>query len=291
MPAWICLVTNKRIPIMLGFLLRDITFSARYLQHPVALRNRLSLYSSVSRLRPLSQLTSIAQKLKGVHISQPLIPHHLLKRISDYFLFSESSTSPCFTVSYGRKALIFNQANFDKYVLPVLNEFILPYISSIFGDLSFSFVDCQAWQNLNIISSKWGVYSENWHVDNIRGDALKLFIPLHDVSINHGPTIILGPDDTKLAFRAGYIDRTSIGSLDALIHCGTIVPIAATCQLGAFYIFNPSYCLHRASIPKPNFSRSVLQLILYPDRDNNLNLQSAGHKLSSLDRYLLLPSN
>ena len=284
------MITNK-VPSSLRFLLKDIDISTRYLHHPAALRNRMILYYSLFRLSPhFIQLPSLVNSFKDIYFSPPIISYHFLDKISSLFSSSELSSDPLFSSINGRKSLLFSQTNFDLYIVPMLKEFILPFLNQCYGDINFSFVDCQAWKNYNIESTEWGVYSENWHVDNMRGDALKLFIPFHDIDVNHGPTYMLTPADTKLVFDSGYINRAAVGDLNLMIDRGLIEPNIATCQQGSFYCFNPTYSLHRASIPNVGLSRSLLQLVFYPSKYMNFDLADALSNLSALDRYIFNPN-
>lgn len=109
---------------------------------------------------------------------------------------------------------------------------------------------------------------------------------MEDIGLDQGPTHILSPSDTKLSFLHRYRDRISTGKLLDLIEKDIVHPHIATSTRGAFYLFNPSYSLHRASIPAFGKSRSVLQLIMYPSLSSCLSMKASVSRISPIDRYM-----
>jgi len=134
---------------------------------------------------------------------------------------------------------------------------------------NFNVVSYTMWRNHALPDGERGdVYSNRWHVDGARTDEWKLFVFMHDVTPDHGGTIIATRPETRMVCRAGYRSRKNYaGATDAL---KVLERSCMTGPKGYAYIFTPNLCLHRAGVPRQGLTRTVLMVIVLPNRHMNL---------------------
>jgi hypothetical protein len=136
---------------------------------------------------------------------------------------------------------------------------------------NFHVVSYTMWRNHDLPDGgQEDVYSNRWHVDGARTDEYKLFVFMHEVSTDHGGTIIATRAETRIACRAGYWSRKNYaGASDVLARLDR--KSCMTGLKGYAYIFSPNLCFHRAGVPKRGLTRTVLMVIALPSRHMDLN--------------------
>jgi len=121
--------------------------------------------------------------------------------------------------------------------------------------------------NMDVIFSKYDVYSNIWHMDSHDGSRmLKIFILLHDVKEEDGPLVYMTQSDTKknwekLRERWTYDKKfLDFSYKEEKKFIG---------KKGSYLILNTAISSHRASIPK--ISRKILSISLYPGWRKKIN--------------------
>jgi hypothetical protein len=103
--------------------------------------------------------------------------------------------------------------------------------------------------------------SEFWHCDSVPASLLQIFIPLRKVSKNDGPFQIINKHDSKRIVRLGY--NRGEKSFNEMIKCSESF-FEFTGEIGSALIAQVGSCLHRATIPKSNCERELMNLHVVP---------------------------
>lgn len=155
-------------------------------------------------------------------------------------------------------------------VQSVMTESVVDALRATLGT-NFQVVSYTVWRNYALADGgQQDVYSNRWHVDGARTDEYKLFVFMQDVAPEHGGTIIATRADTRKVCRAGYRSRKHYAGAEGMLK----VLDQRSCMAGPkgyAYIFTPNLCLHRAGVPMPGLSRTVLMVRVLPHRCLNLN--------------------
>jgi len=163
---------------------------------------------------------------------------------------------------------------FDDPALPVVQQVMTEQVvDALRATLSANFhvVSYTMWRNHNLPDGERNdVYSNRWHVDGARTDEYKLFVFMHDVTPDHGGTIVATRAETRMACRAGYLSRRNYAGASA-VFTKLDGKSCMTGPKGYAYIFTPNLCLHRAGVPRRGLTRTVLMVIVLPSRHMKLS--------------------
>jgi len=183
------------------------------------------------------------------------------------------------------EAIEFGFADPDLPVVQtVMTEQVVDALRATMGT-NFQVVSYTVWRNFALTDGgQQDVYSNRWHVDGARTDEYKLFVFMQDVTPEHGGTIIANRVDTREVCRAGYLSRKHYAGAESMLKVLDERSSIAGPK-GYAYIFTPNLCLHRAGVPKPGLSRTVLMVRVLPHRCLDLNPRRDEH-MSKLGRVI-----
>ena len=103
--------------------------------------------------------------------------------------------------------------------------------------------------------------SEFWHCDSVPASLLQIFIPLRKVTKNDGPFQVISKHDSKKIVRLGY--NRGQKSFNKMIKSSKSF-FEFTGEVGSALIVQVGSCLHRATIPKSNCERELMNLHIVP---------------------------
>ena len=197
------------------------------------------------------------------------------KIIMDAACFAEMEIDKLRNVKYIDRG---NSSNASKYSSAAEIEYIPDIIKSIIakhrdllgsylGD-DFLFEKPLLFRNYSIPEEMhtYDIYSNIWHQDSHDGyKLLKIFVLIHDVTIDDGPFIFLNSINSRKHWNA-LCNRWDFGKITKLPRFEEEVQLCG--KTGDYLIINTATDMHRASIPKKY--RDILQISLYPSwRKNN----------------------
>lgn len=207
----------------------------------------------------------------GLEVLGTIIDPGAIDRISSVFeqRVAASHLTVSKTVVEGKavsEAIEFGFADPDlPLVQSVMTEPVVDALRATLGT-NFQVISYTVWRNQALPDGdQKDIYSNRWHVDGARTDEYKLFVFMQDVTPEHGGTIIADRADTRKVCRAGYLSRKHYAGAEGMLK----VLDQRSCMAGPkgyAYIFTPNLCLHRAGVPKPGFSRTVLMVRVLPHR-------------------------
>lgn len=126
-------------------------------------------------------------------------------------------------------------------------------------------VDLNVWKNHSFdkesIKNSKDLIAESFHNDGYLCNYLKIHINFEDVDLNKGPmNIIKKGFNKKFRKDVNYLGRSSYNK-DKLDNKNYLYK--NTGKKGDALLFDPSEVFHRASIPNKDFTRTMMEIILY----------------------------
>lgn len=156
-----------------------------------------------------------------------------------------------------------------KIVQQAMTDRIVEAFRAALGT-NFEVVSYTIWRNHSLLDTDGAdVYSNRWHTDGARTDEWKGFVFLHDVTADHGGTVIATREESRLACRSGYWSRKNYAGATGMFKT-LDEKSCMTGPKGYAYIFSPNLCLHRAGVPAAGLTRTVLMVRVLPSRHLNL---------------------
>jgi hypothetical protein len=156
--------------------------------------------------------------------------------------------------------------------IPELKDLLTDEIKKMISEYyegNFQVIYVTMWRNYHVpteISSKKELFSSNWHCDGGDSTVTTLFINISDVTEDQGPFRIVSSGRTKELVKMGFKSRYDYKLSEEIMedpkhvvkHIGT---------MGSTVWGNTIHCLHRASNPKLNQHRDILQFRFVPSNE------------------------
>jgi hypothetical protein len=224
---------------------------------------------------------------RGVEVLGKIVDSDVVDRLCSVFQQRVATGHPSVEVIKADGHLISETICFEDGdpALPIVQEVMTGnVVDALRATLStnFSVVSYIMWRNHSLQEGQTDIYSDRWHVDGARTDEYKLFVFMHDVTPDHGGTVIATRDETRQALRAGYITRKNYAGA-ANVFSDLECKSCMVGPKGHAYIFTPNLCLHRAGVPKRGLTRTVLMVRVLPSRDLDLEPRTR-QKMSRVSR-------
>ena len=168
------------------------------------------------------------------------------------------------------------QFDIDKDIQKKIKQIIIDYYSESIFEIEkyynspIAITNISIWRNYGFNESKSSedkeYFSNYFHTDAYIGTFFKLFINLQDVNDKDGPLEINSIKDTALYIKkSNYKSRNNYSKIE---HKKTYKNIG---KKGESLFFNPTKCLHRASVPAFGNQRDMIGIIfnVVPVQKNN----------------------
>jgi len=190
------------------------------------------------------------------------------------------------------------KSQFADIIIKKLNPFLLnleKYLNS-----RPVLVDLNVWKNhffkKDLIANDKDLIAESFHNDGYLCNYLKIHINFEDVDLNKGPmNIIKKGFNKKFRNDVNYLGRSAYNK-DNLDNKNYLYKNIG--KKGDALLFDPTAVFHRATIPNKNFTRTMMEIILYIPRKKienvnqilNLNTKykslTKPHSLKQVFSYL-----
>lgn len=131
----------------------------------------------------------------------------------------------------------------------------------------YKVISIKAYRNYHISDSdvehsKIGGLPQLWHMDSFSPSFLRLFVPLHDVKEENGPTQFISKEDTKEILR-NYSPKKYALEPEKIEENAEIKDF--TVDKGSAYLLNVCQHIHKAGIPEKGEYRDVVVFNIIPD--------------------------
>jgi hypothetical protein len=254
--------------------------------------------SSTTRYKTSNQIIADKINSDGISYLENFYDQTTIKKVRDQFLEAIEQEHRSMKRSNRRaqkSGIIFSRIIKDipqnlSQVVDLVDAKLIAILQTVYR-AEFQITEIQAWRNYHIpsdIDQSLDVFSNRWHMDNIRKDFLKLFILISDVGESDGPLHVMTKARTREIIRNGYHNRKSYGLPDKMMDNPEHV-VQFTGSAGSVMFCQTPLCLHKAGNPIEGNFRDIIQINFQVSRSplpKNWMAQLPGPDLDELYQFI-----